>query len=404
MSLLLDALKRAEQSRQQTERASPREMNAPIDKQALAALALAELEERPSTRDSSARADTNPAFNAAIAAETPSDIRQAQREAAKLLFDVKANQEPKPRYALLASLFLAGVFGISVWVWQGLQARSTIRPTSDDATRLAHMPVQPKIEPPAENASHTASTSNTAEVATTTVTRSYTNTTSSETTPTADTYANTPRWRSIPAGGDAHLTRTPSVAVPDNIARGYEALRSNDLNSARAAYQQAYQSDPNNTDALHGLATLALREKQPNRAESIYRRILELDPTDADATAALNILRRKDNSESTLRSAMAQQPDTPATHFALGNLLAGEQRWREAQQAYFNACAGDPSNPDYAFNLAVSLEHLHQPAQAAVYYARAINTSRSRAAAFSSEQAQTRLKAIQSALETGAAP
>lgn len=403
MSLLLDALKRAEQSRQQTERTSPHEKNAPTDKQALAALALAELEERPSTRDSSARADTNPAFNAAITAETPSDIRQAQREAAQLLFDVKASQEPKSRYALLASLFLAGVFGISVWVWQGLQARSTIRPTSDDATRLAHMPVQPKVESPVESASHTASTANTAEVTTTTA-RTFPDTGSSTTNHSADSFANAPRWHSIPAGGDVRLTRTPAVTVPDSIARGYEALRSNDLNSARIAYQQAYQSDPNNTDALHGLATLALREKQPNRAESIYRRILELDPTDADATAALNTLRRKDNSESTLRSAMAQQPDTPATHFALGNLLAGEQRWREAQQAYFNACAGDPSNPDYAFNLAVSLEHLHQTAQAAVYYARAINTSRSRAAAFSTEQAQSRLKAIQSALETGAAP
>ncbi|MGV3590440.1 MAG: tetratricopeptide repeat protein, partial [Gammaproteobacteria bacterium] len=51
----------------------------------------------------------------------------------------------------------------------------------------------------------------------------------------------------------------------------------------------------------------------------------------------------------------------------LGNHYAAQGRWSEAQGAYYNALltarrsAGGPVHPDYAFNLAVSLEQLNQP-------------------------------------------
>ena len=45
----------------------------------------------------------------------------------------------------------------------------------------------------------------------------------------------------------------------------------------------------------------------------------------------------------------------------LGNQLAQQGRWSEAQQEYFKAFASEPDNADFAYNLAVSLDHLRQP-------------------------------------------
>ena len=59
-------------------------------------------------------------------------------------------------------------------------------------------------------------------------------------------------------------------------------------------------------------------------------------------------------------------------HFLLGNLYAENRRWRDAQQAYFEAARLQPQNADYNYNLAVSLDHLGQGAAAADFYKRAL--------------------------------
>jgi Flp pilus assembly protein TadD len=52
--------------------------------------------------------------------------------------------------------------------------------------------------------------------------------------------------------------------------------------------------------------------------------------------------------------------------------LASERRWSEAQQSYFEAVRLDASNADFAYNLAVSLDHLNQTRIALDYYRRAL--------------------------------
>ena len=53
------------------------------------------------------------------------------------------------------------------------------------------------------------------------------------------------------------------------------------------------------------------------------------------------------------------------------------QRWPDAQQAYFQAHQLQPDNPDYAFNLAVALEHIGQPKAALDFYRRAVQAATS---------------------------
>ena len=69
-------------------------------------------------------------------------------------------------------------------------------------------------------------------------------------------------------------------------------------------------------------------------------------------------------------------------HFTLGNQLAQQGRWAEAQQEYFKAFAADPDNADFAFNLAVSLDHLRQPKLALDYYREGDRAGRGRTAGF----------------------
>lgn len=180
-------------------------------------------------------------------------------------------------------------------------------------------------------------------------------------------------------------------------ADAYEALQSGNLAGARAAYERSLRTDPRNVDALHGRAAVALREGRIEDAEADFLRILENDPRNAEANAALVGLRGSGDpvaTESRIKSLLAQQPNASALHFALGNLYARQHRWNEAQQAYFGALTTDGDNPDYLFNLAVSLDQLHQPRLAADYYGRALKAADGRLAAFDRSLAARRLSEL----------
>lgn len=188
-----------------------------------------------------------------------------------------------------------------------------------------------------------------------------------------------------------------SMQVDPQLERAYEAMQKGDLDAAREIYQGVLQRDPNNRDALLGLAAIDLRTRSYEMAEARYLRLLELDPRDGHAHAGLLALRQADPvaSESRLKNLLASQPESPWLHFALGNQYALQSRWSEAQQAYFRALAADPENPDYAFNLAVSLDHLHQRAQAVEFYRRSLALADRRPGSFDRALAAARVRDLQ---------
>jgi tetratricopeptide (TPR) repeat protein len=94
--------------------------------------------------------------------------------------------------------------------------------------------------------------------------------------------------------------------------------------------------------------------------------------------------------ESRVKILIAADPSAHALHFTLGNQLAAQNRWAKAQQEYFKAYVADPDNADLAYNLAVSLDHLHQRRQAPEYYQRAIALSERRGAGFDLNSARAR--------------
>lgn len=194
-----------------------------------------------------------------------------------------------------------------------------------------------------------------------------------------------------------HLTKAPLRTDP-SLMRGYDAFNRGNLASAQAEYTRALQADPRNTDAMHGLAAIALRQGQLDQAAAGYQKILEANPQDATAMAALiNIRSQMDPAaaESRLKALAAGQPELAAPDFSLGNLYAKQGRWNEAQQAYFRAYNAEPENPDILYNLAISLEHIRQSRLAAQYYAQALAAAQTRPSGFDKAQATARLHALQ---------
>jgi Flp pilus assembly protein TadD len=181
------------------------------------------------------------------------------------------------------------------------------------------------------------------------------------------------------------------------VARAFEAFSVGNLPQAKSEYQRTLKAEPQNGDALNGLAAVALREGQTGLAEEYYLRALQADPRDSTALAGLFGLRGQTDpaqSESRLKSVLAGQPESPALLFALGNLQARQGHWNEAQQTYFKAHTLDAANPDILYNLAISLDQLHQPKLAAQYYGQALTATESRPAGFDRERVAARLREL----------
>lgn len=335
------------------------------------------------------------------AAARPQQNPAAEQEVARNVFAAK-RPPPAQRTTLWTALGAAaiGALGIGGWLWWQLNSVSssslTARPTQTMATQPLTMPPATASAPvtalpplAATPASATASP----PVAPPTAAPPDT-TASYEPQP-----ARSERRATAPAEAEGAVRVTRGeLKVPPPLVRAYELLEADDLAGAARAYEQALKSDPKSSDALLGMAALAIRNGSFAAAESWYIRALEADPRDVNAHAGLVNLRGQADplaAESRLKGLLATQPDSATLNFALGNLYAGQRRWPEAQLAYFNAHTADTSNPDYLFNLAASLDQMHLPKIALDYYKAALVASNSRRAAFNAEQVKARIAELQ---------
>ncbi|HVY06060.1 MAG TPA: tetratricopeptide repeat protein [Burkholderiales bacterium] len=167
------------------------------------------------------------------------------------------------------------------------------------------------------------------------------------------------------------------LPVSPTLTQAYEALQGGDRAKAKGLYEQVLRADPKNMDALLGMASIALNDGRVEDAGRYYQQALELDPRNPYAQAGLiSIVGGADlqASESRLKQLIARDPSA-YLYFSLGNLYAEQAQWPAAQQAYYQAFQMQPDNPDYAFNLAIGLEHLGQRRIALDYYRKALDLS-----------------------------
>ncbi|MFA7399375.1 MAG: tetratricopeptide repeat protein [Sideroxydans sp.] len=188
------------------------------------------------------------------------------------------------------------------------------------------------------------------------------------------------------------VTDTITPALMD----AYQAYQRGDYTTASQGYKEVLKRDERNRDALLGLGAIAQQQGQDQAAQHYYRQVLLLDPRDSVALGAMAAYSANNgvDTESQLKQMLSEQPRSAALNYALGNVYADQSRWGDAQQAYFNARMLEPSNAQFTYNLAVSLDHLGQSKLAAQYYQQALQLDPASNAGFDHAQAQRRLNEL----------
>ncbi len=392
MSLLLEALKKAEKAKEEAQRRAgdtpPAEDKAVRTRAELPDIKqpLEILSEEISPKE------RQPAQAPAPRAGLPPQA--AERAVAKKVFEVKF-KEPNPRMPFYATMGALGVFALCTVAYFWYQLRppqpwvNTSPPPAQEApvqvaavqaprpVPVAAPSVIPGL-PAAAPVTPAAVTLETKQVA-------------PQPRPAAPRVS---RPAPQPASAAVATSRPAPPRVHPKIEAAYAAYLKGDLESARSDYQDALREDASNRDALLGLAAINVRTGRLEVAEATYLRALQLDPGDAHAQAGLIALRgaRLDPlaTESRVKSMLAADPGANVLHFTLGNQLAQQGRWGEAQQEYFKAFSAHPENADFAYNLAVSLDHLRQGKLALEYYRRAVALAETRGASFDIAAARAR--------------
>ena len=454
MSLLLDALKKAEKAKQEAQRKAEDEAGASPQPEGEMGFADDAQHETP-VRTRAQLPDTSQSLQIESEDIAPAKQRQAEsaplalepaapppprrpsqtaaradasaaqsgeRAAAKKVFEAKF-KEPNPRLPFYITLGVLGAFalGTAGYFWyqlrpppalvnasppppsgeQAVVAAAATRPAPNAATPAAAaaqaeipgLPAAPASAPAVAAASPAAPTAATVP--------------SRSAPPRPRPVARAPRATEPPArpAGTELLRRDNQVAVKHptpridpHVAAGYAAYQAGDVAAAREAYRQALGDDPRNRDALLGMAAVEMRSGRFEEADKLYRRLLEADPRDPHAQAGLLALRSDLTdpvaAESRVKTLLADDPGANVLYFTLGNEYARQGRWAEAQQAYFKAYAADPDNPDFAYNVAVSLDHMRQPKLALEYYRRALALAAKRSSSFDQTAARQRAQAL----------
>jgi tetratricopeptide (TPR) repeat protein len=184
----------------------------------------------------------------------------------------------------------------------------------------------------------------------------------------------------------------------------WSTYQQGDYAAARILYQQLLALAPDNRDELRGVAASAMQQGDMVSARQTYNRLLNLNPRDALArTGLLETTTASDpvQRETDLKALQTDHPEIAAVSYSLGNLYASQQRWHDAQQAYYEALltartqAEGPVSPDYAFNLAISLERINQPEAALKFYREALELSEQLVPGFDLTILDQRLRALE---------
>ena len=421
MSLLMEALKKAEEAKRQSTGSHPSSASSVAPSTADETTTMADGERipapygNPAPPDSAPRFDTNDIGMAPTPSHAPARTTSApandNKAAARNLFAAKQATTNNKGLWLIAGLGLFAALGLGGYFWwqlQGIPSRTLAAPPPPavslskpsvptlpaSTTPIAGIPANPgpspqpaAPRPPGEPKLPGNSPSNTPESSSGLAANRAQKPFSPSTAPTFSDTSNSP----------IRLSRNQPRTDPA-LERAYDALQAGRANEAQRDYERVLRNDPKNTDALLGLATIAAQQGQTEKAYGYYQRALESNPNDATAQAGVISTRGQadgDFSESRLKTALTSQPDSSPLLFALGNLYARQGRWSEAQQVYFRAYATDPDNPDFLFNLAVSLDHLRQNKLAGQYYQMALAAGETRLASFDRNQARNRVLELQ---------
>ncbi|MCP4490767.1 MAG: tetratricopeptide repeat protein [Gammaproteobacteria bacterium] len=206
-----------------------------------------------------------------------------------------------------------------------------------------------------------------------------------------------PKTSSQSSSGSLQIT---TASRPDEkyqlLADAYRAYQSGDDEIALQKYNRVLALEPNNRNALLARAAIAIQNADIESAINDYRSLLMANPKDSLAMSSLisvaNISPQQ--SETQLKLLIRDEPESPYLNFVLANVYGSQNRWQEAQGHYFKALEITPDNPNYAYNLAISLEHIAKPKVAIAYYEKALVNFENGLATFNKDVVGRRIETL----------
>ncbi len=180
------------------------------------------------------------------------------------------------------------------------------------------------------------------------------------------------------------------------LREAYDAYLAGDDKRALEGYGRVLAIDPRNRNALLARAAINVQNGEAAAAIADYRSLLLANPKDSLAMASLLTIANysPQEAETQIKLMLRDEPESPYLNFALANAYGAQNRWPEAQAHYFTALQNNPDDPNYAYNLAVSLEHIARPKVAIAYYQRALDNFDKGLATFSKDVVDQRLETL----------
>jgi tetratricopeptide (TPR) repeat protein len=174
--------------------------------------------------------------------------------------------------------------------------------------------------------------------------------------------AATPTASTTPAKKDESRGNMAGPAAPtssDDVRKGIQALKANDVSGAKASFEAAVQKNPKQADAYHYLGLVNDQLGLKAEAEKNYKKALELDPSLEESAinlAAILVEGGKfDEAASLMKKAIAKNPKNAALEVNLGMALSGKNDVEGANKAFEEAIRLEPNS---AIDLVTYASHL----------------------------------------------
>jgi len=165
----------------------------------------------------------------------------------------------------------------------------------------------------------------------------------------------------------------------DNMELAWQSLASGHYEVAMIYYRDAYKKEPNNLQALFGLATAYHKSGQEVRAKSLYLQLLKKDRRHQGAINNLLSIIAKESLDVALpelERLQKQSPDYPAIPAHIGIIMMKKGEYDSAFRHMQRAVMLEPDNAIYRYHLAVLLDMMGQAELAIDLYNRVLLGSR----------------------------
>jgi tetratricopeptide (TPR) repeat protein len=204
---------------------------------------------------------------------------------------------------------------------------------------------------------------------------------------------------------DITIIRSTDAQTTRQIAeRATLLINARQYPQAAALLEQILTLQPSSMQALILYGSLQLNLGNQSSASEIFSRVISIDPSNVSARVGFLKSIPGYSAEDLISELSRLQQTSPDNHllaFELGRAFATQSRWTEAARSFSRALelagrstANNQVLPEYAFNLAVSLDRSGERMLATRYYNEALDRSGSLPTGFDPEVVKQRVNVL----------